>query len=34
MENKTLIGLLLEKAVQKIFDEELMPRADLKKDQD
>jgi hypothetical protein len=32
MENKTLIGLLLEKAVQKIFDEELMPRADLKKD--
>jgi hypothetical protein len=32
MENKTLIGLLLEEAVQKIFDEE--PRADLEKGQD
>ena len=34
MENKTLIGFLLEEAVQKIFDEELMSRADLEKDQD
>jgi hypothetical protein len=33
MENKTLIRLLLEKTVQKIFDEKLMPRADLEKDQ-